>query len=561
MYWIADPVLFCREVLGIGLCDCNPKCEIDAIQASILRDWARLILVKRKAGNKNVLDTTEQEINKKIGISVQSGKGIGKTFLAAVVAIWFFVCFEDARVILMGPDFTVIKTRLWAEISKWLAHAERVFGESSLVSILMDKQSEKIYMKGLSKMGEKDRWVIHIQNFPKNTDIESQKIAVQGQHDKNMLFLIDEGTGVPDHIFEAILDTCIDPVGINSVFSIFNPNRTNGWCIRSQEEDKFMWICHRINSENSPRVSPVAIQRLETKYGRDSNQYRVAVLGLKPTSEKGALIPWEWIDAAKDRAKDYEPDKDDPVIFGIDIGGGGMGDISTICIRKGWHILGFLVNNSTKTDLIAKWIMDAMDEWEPQQSYMDSNGIGHVPYKQLLTAGYKVVGINSMDSSTVKDIHFRMRDELMDNMKEGFEKDLFVIHPYNAKHIVSNPLSNEETMFKTTFDDDFAGELSLLKVDDGERLDGKLKMMSKTNSTYKKEMRALLGYESPNKADALSLTCYHSTKSYFKQQGKSTMRKKVMEKRRQTKADNPNRWMAVRSFSEAFVFDDYSLVA
>ena len=48
--------------------------------------------------------------------------------------------------------------------------------------------------------------------------------------------------------------------------------------------------------------------------------------------------------------------------------------------------------------------------------------------------------------------------------------------------------------------------------DDSAHTSGKFKLLSKKNAKFKNEMRAKLGYESPNKLDALMMCFY---RSYF----------------------------------------------
>ena len=84
-------------------------------------------------------------------------------------------------------------------------------------------------------------------------------------------------------------------------------------------------------------------------------------------------------------------------------------------------------------------------------------------------------------------------------------------------------------------------ELGLLKyVDDNGG--GKIKILSKKDAAYKKDMMSTVGYKSPNKADALSLTF---EVAYSKVYNK-TMRNKS-ESRKKNRLVAPKRfgWMGV----------------
>lgn len=524
--WILDPVLFCREVLGMYQCKCDngKACELDHLQTEILYDFARLTLCKMKAGLGYKLDEEEASIQRRIGESVQAGKGVGKTAIAAIIAIWFFFCFDRAEVIVIGPKYDQIKATIWPEIAKWLSHAERLFGENCLVSQLIDSQSDKIFMKDVPKTERGKNWLIRIQTYPKNANIEDQKIAVQGNHNKYLLFIIDEASGIPDYIFESIDQTLIDAV--NLVFAIYNPNKNTGWAIETQGRMKERWVTHRINAESSGRVKRDQIEYMAEKYGRNSNKYRVGVLGLPPINEDGALISWDWISTAQDRGYLFEPELEDPVIFGIDPGGGGEGDITCICIRKGYHILAFETTSQTKTEELVRWAEDFILLWDPKHIFIDRNGLGKGMY-DLLKGKYKgIKGLYSMNKSTAKDRFYRLRDELFWSMREEFEKENLVIHPdKTGRH-----------------DDELQNELSLLKYDDD--YDGnKIKVLSKKDAEYKKEMRAVLGYTSPNKADSLSLTFYYRMEG-LKGGRKDALREKRKRLVKKIKNRHNAMWMA-----------------
>jgi len=54
-------------------------------------------------------------------------------------------------------------------------------------------------------------------------------------------------------------------------------------------------------------------------------------------------MPMEWVTAAMHREFDENPDA--PVIFGVDVGGGG--DKTVVCVRQGGTVHAFLRNNSS----------------------------------------------------------------------------------------------------------------------------------------------------------------------------------------------------------------------
>ena len=488
--WIFNPLLCVKEVIGIGVQKPgseHPPVVLDPLQEEIIIAMWELIRAKEKANfvDMQKLSKKEKELKQKIGVSVQSGKGVGKTALASIVAILFLVCFRYARVVILGPKYAQIKANLWPEIKKWFAHSVDIYGENSLLNQLFDDQTDLIYCNQVKEVELKQRWRCFIQTFPKNSDIEAQKAAVQGNHDDYMLFLLDESSGIPDHIFETIESTLTGKGKVNLIFSIFNPNKNTGWAIETQTKMKEKWCTFQIDARNSSLVSEDQIDYMRKRYGTDSNKFRVSVLGLPPLAEDGALIPWEWIQQAKDRYEEEETNKDDPYVFGVDIGGGG--DDTMLCRRQGMRILGFERNKSVDTDHVTNWVNRLVLDEEPETTYLDMNGIGNTAYHRLKnTFGkQKIKGINVRKKPFNCNKFVMLRDELMWRMREAFEQGLIAIPN----------------------DEDLEGELSLLKYDD-DSSDGKIKCVSKRDAAYKREMQGLLGYKSPNKVDSILMTFY-----------------------------------------------------
>ncbi len=151
-----DAVLFAEEVL---------KFTPDAWQADVLRD----------------LSSSDR-------VTVRSGQGVGKTGVEAIAALWFLACFPFARVVATAPTKQQLHDVLWSEIAKWQ-------GKSPLLSEILKWTKTYIYLKGYEK-----RWfaVARIATKPEN---------MQGFHEDNMLFIVDEASGVADPIMEAILGT------------------------------------------------------------------------------------------------------------------------------------------------------------------------------------------------------------------------------------------------------------------------------------------------------------------------------------------------------------------
>ena len=219
-----DPVLFAREVLLF---------DPDKWQREALMDLAE---------------------NPKVAI--KSGQGVGKTGMEAVALLWFLTCFPYPRVVATAPTKQQLHDVLWSEVSKW---QER----SPLLREVLKWTKTYIYMKGHEK-----RWFATARTATKPENM-------QGFHEDNMLFIIDEASGVADPIMEAILGTLSG--GNNKLLMCGNPTKTTGTFYDAFYSSRWMYKCHTVSSEDSPRTSKDNIKVLIDRFGYDSNVVRVRV--------------------------------------------------------------------------------------------------------------------------------------------------------------------------------------------------------------------------------------------------------------------------------------------
>ena len=239
----ADPVLFAREVLEF---------EPDKWQKDALLDLA---------GNPKV--------------AVKSGQGVGKTGLEAVALLWFLTCFPYPRVVATAPTKQQLHDVLWSEISKW---QER----SPLLKRVLKWTKTYVYMVGYEK-----RWFATARTATKPENM-------QGFHEDNMLFIVDEASGVADPIMEAILGTLSGEN--NKLLLCGNPTRVSGAFFDAFHADRGLYKRHTVSSRDSIRTNKEHIASMDRKYGKSSNFVRVRVDGEFPSQEDDVFLPLSWLE-------------------------------------------------------------------------------------------------------------------------------------------------------------------------------------------------------------------------------------------------------------------------
>ena len=111
---------------------------------------------------------------------------------------------------------------------------------------------------------------------------------MQGFHEDNMLFIIDEASGVSDEIIEAILGTLSGKN--NKLLMCGNPTKTSGVFFDSHNRDRALFKTYRVSSLDCPRTNKENINAMLEKYGRNSNFARVRIYGDFPEQEDDVFI-------------------------------------------------------------------------------------------------------------------------------------------------------------------------------------------------------------------------------------------------------------------------------
>ena len=237
--WKQDPVLYVKEVLSA---------EPDEWQSNVLMDLAS---------------------NNIRMISVKSGQGVGKTAVESWAICWFLTMYPNCKVIATAPTARQLKDVLWAEVAKWIE-------KSPLLKVLLKPRKTYIFF-----VGHEDRWFATARTATKPENL-------QGFHEDNMLFIVDEASGVSDPIMEAIRGTLSG--ANNKLILMSNPTRTSGAFYDSHTVDAKDFSRYTVNSEKVSRTNKENIASLKRKYGEESNVVRVRVYGEFPTQEDDVFI-------------------------------------------------------------------------------------------------------------------------------------------------------------------------------------------------------------------------------------------------------------------------------
>lgn len=238
LYYADHPVEFVEDIIGA---------KPDPEQAKILRSVAA-----------NPMTT------------VRSGHGVGKSTVEAWTVIWFMTTRPFPKIPCTAPTQHQLFDILWAEVSKWLRNNPALAGE-----LIWTK--EKVYMRGYP-----EEWFAVARTA-------SKPDALQGFHADDLLFIIDEASGVADSIFEPVLGALSTPG--SRLLMCGNPTQLSGFFYDSHNKNRASYSTFHIDGRKSERVPQEFVDTIIRMYGEDSDVFRVRVAGDFPLQEDDIFIP------------------------------------------------------------------------------------------------------------------------------------------------------------------------------------------------------------------------------------------------------------------------------
>ena len=212
---------------------------------------------------------------------IRSGHGIGKTAFLSWLILWWVLTRSPSRIACTANTASQLSDILWAEVAKW--HRRMPDGLKELIEV----KSDKVELTG------QDSFAVA------RTARRETPEALQGFHSPNMLFLIDEASGVDDIIFE-VGEGAMSTEGAKTVMT-GNPTRTSGYFYEAFNKVADRWFTMKVASSDSTQVGKSFIEDMKLKYGEDSNIYRVRVLGEWPEADDDVVIPLHLLQSAADR--------------------------------------------------------------------------------------------------------------------------------------------------------------------------------------------------------------------------------------------------------------------
>lgn len=202
----------------------------------------------------------------------RAGHGVSKTYTLAGLALWFLYCHPPATVVTTAPTEKQVEDILWREIRQNHSASGILFGKPT--NLKLDLQPES----GVN-------WFA--TGFSARPDsVTREATSFQGYHNHNVFIAFDEAAAILPEIWRAA-----EHIGGNRMtrfIAVGNPTSSTGEFVHCFKDPDFTKLVMPVIStpnyiEGSNRIPGVYGREYEariiSKYGKDSDEYRVRVLG------------------------------------------------------------------------------------------------------------------------------------------------------------------------------------------------------------------------------------------------------------------------------------------
>lgn len=321
-----DPVGFAREVLGF-------------------MPWSRQLEIL-------------QAVAEYHRVAVVSGHKVGKSTSYAILALWFYCSFPNARVVITATTDNQVNGIIWREIKRLVRGAR-----------IPIPGADRIAIRALTGLTDPET-LSEIRGY---TAKEAEAIAgVSGAY---VMYLVDEASGVEDFIFQAIEGNraggnawvllCSNPTKADGEFfeafhsksreaigdagyytihieSTESPNCTGEWQHLEEWKESSRgagdWAWRKRTKRIPGLATPEWVNEKRREWGVDSPQYQIRVVGSFVIAEAAKLFQLALLEAAEERWKATEAAG--RLVIGCDpAGDGDQGDESAFCPRRGKRVL------------------------------------------------------------------------------------------------------------------------------------------------------------------------------------------------------------------------------
>ena len=421
--WRKDPFKWARERLKL------PMKRWSAYAPQLYRDH-------RWDGTHEPLFTTAKEVAAGNNVAVFSGTGTGKTYLGAIIVLWWLDCWEGSQCITVAPKKEQLNRHIWKEISRLWPLFEKIHPRAEFLS-----GSLEIRMRPERKDWFATGFVCGVAAD------EAVANKARGFHAEHMLFLLEETTGIHPSILMAIKLTCTGPHNLRLFFG--NPDSIFDGLSRAADEPGVIRV--RASALDHPNIvaqdphlipgaqSQKILNEWREEWGEESPLYQSRVRGIPPAQDQHALIRIEWIKAAQERfrlLREGSPPAElllfheGAAALGVDVANSESGDKAAIAYGRGRVLREVKSYRCPDANEFGRFqVYPFIDSGMVEEGHVgvDIVGVGVGCFNELKRLGCYVQGLNggralerkTHDPEPVKNLRSKMYWQLRTDLQHG----------------------------------------------------------------------------------------------------------------------------------------------
>ncbi len=422
-------------------------------------EFARVILgVKLTKKQAEILNAI---VKPNARVAVRSGHGVGKTFLGAIAALYWFATYPEGRVILSAPVMRQVEQLIWRTL-RILHKNSGVCYECRADAFRGTQCEHSTKLDGKPAAKAETGLEVELRQVVGFTFVRTDTAT---GYFGDQLWIGDEAAGLSDGWLEAALAAC---KGGGSILAIGNPTKNTGFHAdafrRAWKEGECFWTdrftiscfdCPNV-IEGREVIKGLVISQFVRDaarlWGENSPLYAIRVLGIHPEHEKGQLVTIgeleishaRWEPAASPHAEALEMgidvaamvrDLDDRVVQVTTSGIAGDKWVGTVKLGSTIKEIGIKKPQLRESELV-QWIRDMLSTYRqyPNQPVIvryDAEGTtgkeaGAVLAKYAGKIPFSLIPVRASERMGKESTYGTVRDAMYANLAERIRDELSI---------------------------------------------------------------------------------------------------------------------------------------